>query len=160
MAPIVAATRIPSVSWFLQVRPQSGLQITLRRDSCGTLICGDLGIFQKSHHLITNVFKNSSVIEYWQWRFIAFPLITARCIGFILKRPLSLAIASNLILVYAVFLLYCCYVYERAPQIASIEATRIRADSTVSIGLILFTVCMLSFRVSHIYYLRPFRRLG
>jgi hypothetical protein len=111
------------------------------------------GIFQKSHDVLS-AFVNA---EYFQLFYIALPLFFAACCGVALKRPLLLAIASNLSLIYAIFLPCCWYVYERLPQQASLVFMSTPSGADYSLCLVLLVSCMLSFGVSHVVYFQALR---
>jgi hypothetical protein len=111
------------------------------------------GIFQKSHYVLSAFID----AEYFQLFYIALPLFIAACCGAALKRPLLLAIASNLSLIYAIFLPCCWFVYERSPQQASLGFMNTPSGTEYSLCLVLFVSCMLSFGVSHAVYFRALR---
>jgi len=108
------------------------------------------GIFQKSHYVLSAFVD----IEYSQLFCIALPLFLAACCGFALKRPLMLAIASNLSMVYAIFLPCCWYVWETSPQQASLGFTSMAFGAEYVLCLVVVASSVLSFGVSHAVYVR------
>src|SRR5205807_3290632 len=74
------------------------------------------GLFQQSYYVLSSIVD----IDAFQLVFIALPLLLAAVIGVALKRPLLLAIASNVSLVYACFLTYCSSLFGAAPQQAAL----------------------------------------
>ena len=111
------------------------------------------GVFQKSHYVFSGFFA----IEYFQLFYVAVPLFMTALYGAIFKRPLLLAIASNLSLVYAIFLPCCWFVYERLPQQASLGFMSTPSGADYSLYLVLVVSSMISFTVSHAVYLRALR---
>ena len=111
------------------------------------------GIFQKSHYVLSALVD----IEHSQLFCIALPLVLAAGCGFVLKRPLMLAIASNLSLVYAIFLPCCWYVWETSSQQASLGFLSAPFGADYVLCLVLVISSMLSFGVSHAVYLRALR---
>ncbi len=118
------------------------------------------GIFQRSHYVLSNRIE----IDSFQLLFIALPLFLAAALGAALKRPLVLAIASNLSFVYASFLVYCWYMFGGASQQASLAvagapvvAFTIPSSPYLYMMVVLVGSSLLSFVISHIAYLREFR---
>jgi hypothetical protein len=111
------------------------------------------GIFQKSHYVLSAFID----AEYFQLFCIALPLFFAACCGVALKRPLMLAIASNLSLIYAIFLPFCWYVWETSPQQASLGFTSMPFGADSVLCLVLVVSSVLSFGVSHAVYVRALR---
>jgi hypothetical protein len=108
------------------------------------------GIFQKGHYVLSAFID----VEYFQLFCIALPLFLAACCGLALKRPLMLAIASNLSLVYAIFLPYCWYAWETSPRQASLGFMSVPFGADYILCLVLVVSSMLSFGVSHAVYVR------
>jgi len=121
------------------------------------------GLFQHSYYVLSSVVD----IEGFQLVFIAFPLMLAAVLGIALKRPLLLAIASNVSLVYASFLTYCSTIVDTAPQQAalglwgaSVIPASIPTGPYLYLILVLLGSSFLSFAVSHIEYLRSIRKMA
>ena len=109
--------------------------------------------FQKSHYVLSAYFSGG----YFQLFCIALPLFLAACLGFALKRRLLLAIASNLSLVYAIFLPYCWYANGYSSQQASLKFMSVPTRGDDYLCLVLLMSCIISFCVSHVYYLMALR---
>jgi hypothetical protein len=111
------------------------------------------GIFQKSHYVLSAFID----VEYFQLFCIALPLFVAAWCGFALKRPLMLAIASNLSMVYAIFLPCCGYAWELSSQQASLGFMGMPFGADYVLCLVLVASSVLSFGVSHAVYVRALR---
>lgn len=109
------------------------------------------GIFQKSHYVISTFFA----VEYFQLLFIALPMFVAGWCGCAFKRPLLLAIASNLSLIYAIFLLCCWHVTQHSSREMPFGVMSLPSD--IELCSILLGACMFSVAVSHSYYFRALR---
>ncbi len=120
------------------------------------------GLFQQSYYVLSSIVD----IDAFQLVFIALPLLLAAVIGVALKRPLLLAIASNVSLVYACFLTYCSSLFGAAPQQAALGLWGTSAAPVAIPGpylylvLVLLGSSLLSFAVSHIEYFRAFRKMA
>jgi hypothetical protein len=121
------------------------------------------GLFQQSYYVLSSVVD----IEGFQLVFIALPLLLAAVLGIALKRPLLLAIASNLSLVYASFLTYCSNGFDAAPRQAALglwgasaPPVAIPTGPYLYLILVLLGSSLLSFAVSHIEYFRVFRKMA
>jgi hypothetical protein len=89
---------------------------------------------------------------------ITLPIILMADYGYLRERPLLLAIASNLSLVYAVFLGFSWYRIERPPSLlASSAPIAIPSGSTLSTLSVLLAASLVSFVVSHLVYFRAIR---
>ena len=114
------------------------------------------GMLQRSYYVLGAVLD----VAYFQLLYVAMPLFGLACYGLIFRRPLALAIASNLTLVCACFLLFCWCAYEPALQALSarqeaaltIIALPMQPDFYVCIALLGFS--LVSVVISHIVYLR------
>jgi hypothetical protein len=109
--------------------------------------------FQKSSYALS-VF---GTIRYAQLGLIAFPLIAMALGGIALRRPLVLAVASNLSLVYASFVLYADYLYDQAGREASISILTTYSNPDVVLCFVLVAASFLGFVDSHLYYIRAVR---
>jgi hypothetical protein len=109
--------------------------------------------FQKSNYALS-AYESMSYSQLW---LIAFPLVTMAYCGIALKRPLLLAIASNLSFVYASFVLYAGYMYEQSWREASLSLMTISSNPDFLICFVLLVASLLSFAVSHLYYIRAVR---
>jgi hypothetical protein len=109
--------------------------------------------FQKSSYALS-VF---GTIRYAQLGLVAFPLIAMALGGIALRRPLVLAVASNLSLVYASFVLYADYLYDQAGREASISILTTYSNPDVVLCFVLVAASFLGFVDSHLYYIRAVR---
>jgi hypothetical protein len=116
------------------------------------------GAFQRSYYILNNHVD----IGGFQFLFIALPLFLVAVLGFAFRRPLALAIASNLSFVYVSFVVYCSYMYDGFSQQASLSvasaavAWTVRSSPYLSMIAPLFGFSLLSFVISHIAYFRTF----
>lgn len=107
------------------------------------------GMFQESHYVIA-----ASYGDHPQFVFVALPLLAAAGLGLVFRRSLLLAASSNLSFAYAVFVLLA-WLRDKAPLQASLSQQYAAAsDSEIAVLLALVALCLLSFVVSHIVYLR------
>jgi len=111
------------------------------------------GLFQKTHYVL-NTYVD---IAYFQLLFVALPLFLVASYGLLRKRPLALAIASNLSCVYAAFLLDTAFT-SRALSAASLVSVTVSTMPDVVTGLILFGCSLLSLLISHISYVDLLRK--
>ena len=112
-------------------------------------------IFRKSRlHL-----GELSATPFAQLLMIAGPLALAACVGFALKRTLISAIASNLSLVYAAFLVYSWHHWQTFKQVkaASLISVQVPTGSDLYLFAILLIASVASFLASHCLYLRTAR---
>jgi hypothetical protein len=109
--------------------------------------------FQKTHYALS-AYEDISYSQLW---LVAIPLVTIAYGGIALKRPLLLAIASNLSFVYASFVLYAGYVYEQSWREASLSLMTVSSSPDFVICFVLIVASFLSFAVSHLYYIRAVR---
>jgi hypothetical protein len=92
-------------------------------------------------------------VAHGQLFLIAMPLFLLACGGFYCRRPLALAIASNLSFVHAAVL--ACAVYaDRPAAIASLTGFADVMAPHLGLCAGLLTCTLLSFSASHIIYLR------
>jgi len=110
------------------------------------------GIFQKSHYMLSAY----TGIGYFQFRFIALPLLALASVGLLFARPFVLAVAGNLSFVYALFLVYCWVLCEPAQE-ASLIPIAVPSAPDLSLGLVIFVSSLLSFVMSHMTYVRDIR---
>ncbi|MCU1340437.1 MAG: hypothetical protein JWO19_6018 [Bryobacterales bacterium] len=109
--------------------------------------------FQKSSYALS-AFGTVSYLQLW---LIAFPLIAMALGGIALRRPLLLAVASNLSLVYASFVLYADYLYDQGGRVASVSLVTPSANPDVVLCIILVAASFVGFADSHLYYIRAVR---
>jgi hypothetical protein len=115
-------------------------------------------LFQQSYYVLSSYVQVNS----FQLFFIALPLLLAAVCGYVFRRSLLLAVASNLSFVYASFLVYCSYMYDSASQQASLVAGpaavvfAVPSTPYVYIIVVLIGASLLSFVVSHVAYLGTF----
>jgi hypothetical protein len=88
---------------------------------------------------------------------IAFPLLAIALGGIALRRPLVLAVASNLSLVYAAFVLYADYLYDHAGREVSISILTTYSNPDAVLCLVLVAASFVGFVDSHLYYIRAIR---
>jgi len=111
------------------------------------------GLFQSTHYVL-NAYVD---IAYFQLLCIALPLFVVASYGLFRKRPLALAIASNLSCVYAAFLLYTAFT-SSALSAASLDSVTVSTTPVFLTGFVLFGCSLLSLMVSHISYVGLLRR--
>jgi hypothetical protein len=109
--------------------------------------------FQKSSYALSSL-ETVSCAQLW---LIALPLIAMALGGIALRRPLLLAVASNLSLVYASFVLYADYLYDQAGRASSVSLVTDSANSDVVLCIILVAASFLGCADSHLYYIRAIR---
>lgn len=115
------------------------------------------GIFQKADYVLSGYVD----VAYFQLLFIGLPLIVMAGCGFICRRRLMLAIASNLSFVYASFLILSWYINEQSWKQTSLQAASFQlvVPEGPDLGIIgaLLGASLLSLIVSHMSYLRAVR---
>jgi hypothetical protein len=114
------------------------------------------GMLQRSYYMLGGIFD----VAYFQLLYVALPLFGLACYGLFFQRPLALAIASNLTLICACFLLFSWFAFE--PAIQALSARQEAAltmvglptqpDFYVCIALLAFS--LVSVVISHVVYLR------
>ncbi len=110
-----------------------------------------LGPFRQGRDIMAAAFG----VTHGQLDLIGVPLLLVTLAGFCSKRPLVLAIASNLSLVYASFLTYAWHAH--GVETASLAAVRVGSVSDGYLGATLLGCALLSFAASHIIYIRAIR---
>jgi NADH:ubiquinone oxidoreductase subunit K len=111
-------------------------------------------MFQQSHYLLLDILK----VSYSQLLTIALPLFSLGCIGLLLRRPLPLAVASNLSMIYVALVFFSStgiFTYGKQASINSL-ATVPHPNWYVLLGLA--SCALLSFFVSHAIYVRSIYR--
>jgi hypothetical protein len=112
------------------------------------------GVFQRSHYVLSDFIA----VPCAQLVVIALPIIVMAGYGYLRERPLLLAIAGNLSLVYAVFLGFSWYRIERPPSLlASAAPIAIPSGPTLSTWSVLLAASLVSCVVSHLVYFRAIR---
>lgn len=123
-------------------------------------------IFQRSHYVLSDRFD----IPYFQLIFVAIPILLLVAGGTVFRRPLAVAAASNLSLVYAVFLAYAWYLVEAPPPLTAsltgspylstltLSASSLTSGPRAIVFVALLISALLSFGVSHFLYFRAMRR--
>jgi hypothetical protein len=109
--------------------------------------------FQRSSYALSTF----GTMRYAQLCLIAFPLIAMALGGIALGRPLVLAVASNLSLVYSSFVLYADYVYDHAGREGSMWIVTTSSKPDVVLCFVLVAASFLGFVNSHLYYIRAIR---
>jgi hypothetical protein len=119
-------------------------------------------VFQRSHYLLSDKFD----IPYLQFLAVAVPVFALASAGFVLRRPLMAAAATNLSFVYVVFLAFAWHAVETPALVtATLEPSRSLAAfgwSALTLGsgphvfvlVVMLIPALLSFVVSHLFYLR------
>jgi hypothetical protein len=125
------------------------------------------GLFQRSHYVLSDRFA----IPYFQLFGVALPILFLACFGAARRRPLMVAAASNLSLIYALFLAGAWHLVETPALVAaSLDSSRLYAALswsalTLSSGphvlvlLAMLIPCLYSSAASHLFYLRAGRRM-
>jgi hypothetical protein len=111
------------------------------------------GIFQRSHYVLAGAVD----IAYFQLLFIALPIFFLAAYGFLFRRRLCLAIASNLSLVFVCFVFFSWWAYEPSVQEASLTLVNIPAQPDFILCGALLGFSLLSFVGSHLAYLHELR---
>jgi hypothetical protein len=124
------------------------------------------GIFQRSHYVLSDKLN----LPYFQLLLVAVPILLLAGAGAVCRRPLMVAVASNLSLIYALFLAYAWHLVETPALVAaSLGSSQIYSALSWSAftlssgphGLVLMAMlipALLSFAVSHLVYIRAVRR--
>jgi hypothetical protein len=109
--------------------------------------------FQRSSYALS-AYDTLGCSQFW---IIAVPLIALMFCGATFKRPLLLAAASNLSLVYASFVLCADYLYDQSWREASLSFMTVSSSPHFLFCVVLVAASLLSFTVSHVYYIRAVR---
>jgi len=109
------------------------------------------GLFRNIHFFLLADFD----IVHWQLLLVGLPLFSMACCGLFFGRRLILAVASNLSLVYVLFLL-CCDCWPPIEQ-SALATIRIPTCAEFLVACVLFGSSLLSFVISHVAYLRAIR---
>jgi hypothetical protein len=162
VGPIVVAVLIASAeaaAYALAEHPSSAFAWYLNLEV--------FGLFQRSHYVLSD----RLAVPYLQLFGVALPILLLACVGAMLRRQLMVATASNLSLIYALFVAYAWHLVETpALAAASLESSRIYAALswsalTLSSGphvlvlLAMLIPCVYSSAASHLFYLRARRRM-
>ena len=110
-------------------------------------------IFQRSYY----VFGSFTDLPAAQLLFIATPIMLAACYGLLRNRRLPLAIASNVSVVYAVFLIYSWNSVRTPTLQASLTTVAIPSGPGFTLLLALIVSSLASMFVSHLLYFRAVR---
>ena len=110
-------------------------------------------IFQRSHYVLTGTVD----IAYFQLLFVALPIFLLASYGFLFRRRLCLAVASNLSLVFVSFLFFSWWAYEPSVREASLTVVSMPTGPDLFLCGALLGFSLLSFLVSHIAYLHELR---
>ena len=108
--------------------------------------------FQASNYAL-GAYETMSYSQFW---FVAVLLFIIGYGGIIFRRPLLLAISSNLSFVYASFV-YAGYLYGQSGRQASLSLVTVWSDPAFPLSFVLIAASFLSFAVSHLYYIRAVR---
>jgi hypothetical protein len=111
------------------------------------------GIFQRSYYVLSSF----TDIPAPELIFIATPVMLAACYGLLRNRRLPLAIASNISVVYAVFLMYS-WNSGRTPSLqASLTTIAVPPGPGFALLAVLIISSLASMLVSHLLYFRAVR---
>ena len=110
-------------------------------------------LFQKSHAVLGG-FIDLPFSQLW---LVAFPLIVSAFAGLYLRYRLLIALASNLSLVYACFIVYSWYNLQYSVMSASLHAIPLPDSTDLLLFAILALASLLSSFVSHLFYIRELR---
>ena len=143
---VVAAS--DTASWALSQSPSSALLWYLHLEV--------FSIFRRSRWLLADF----GSLPFAQLLLIAGPLGLVALLGIILRRNLLVALASNLSLLYAAFLIGGWYAWISPGKItsASLTAVHVPSDSNFYLLLILLIASTVSFSASHLLYIRVLRK--
>jgi hypothetical protein len=112
------------------------------------------GVFQRSHYVLSDFLG----VPWSQFIVVTLPIFVIAGYGYVRRRMLPLAVASNLSLLYALFLGFSWYRIERPPSLlASLAPIAIPSGSTLSMLSVLLGASLVSFVVSHLVYFRAIR---
>jgi hypothetical protein len=107
-------------------------------------------IFQRSHSLLPPAIG----VPYAQFLFVALPLFALALYGLLRGGALPLAVASNLSLVYAAFLIFVAANTQQHHLAASLSGVAVATVSTGYLTVMLIGVSFAAALVSHGCYLR------
>jgi hypothetical protein len=125
------------------------------------------GLFQRSHYVLSDRFA----LPYFQLVAVALPILFLACGGVVCRRLLLVATASNLSLIYALFLAYAWHLVETPALVAAslgsspLYAALSWSALTLSSGPHLFVLLsalipsLFSCAASHLVYLRAVRQM-
>ena len=112
------------------------------------------GMFQTSHYALSRYVQ----IAYFQLFFVAVPLLATACIGFCFQIRLLLALASNLSLLYLVFVFWSWLRVASLPQAAlMIQHGAIPTGPDKCMLVVLLGLSLSSSLGSHVIYLQMSR---
>jgi hypothetical protein len=112
------------------------------------------GIFQRGNYVLSDFIG----APWSQFVVVTLPIFLMAGYGYVRRRMLPLAVASNLSLLYAVFLGFSWYRIERPPSLlASLAPIAIPSGSTLSMLSVLLGASLVSVVVSHLVYFRAIR---
>ena len=145
---LLAVTAAESASWALTQFPSSALLWYLNLEV--------FTLFRRSRWILSD----AGSFPFAQLLLIAGPLVFMALLGLILRRNLLVAIASNLSLVYATFLLGSWYAWGTYGTIdsASLSLVHVPNGSNFYLFLVLFAASVASFSASHLLYIRALHK--
>jgi hypothetical protein len=111
------------------------------------------GVLQRSFYAFSGVID----IAYFQLLYIALPVFLLACCGLFLRRRLILAVASNLSLAFACFLIGSWWAFEPTTQEVSLTVIGLPTQPDFYLAIVLLASSLLSGVMSHIAYLRVLR---
>src|SRR5258708_7665625 len=143
LALLLAVAAADSASWALSQSPSSAFLWHLNLEV--------FSLFRRSRWILSDV----GSLPFAQLFLIAGPLGLMALLGIILRRNLLLAIASNLSLVYAVFLLASWYAWNSYGTVSftSMTAVNVPTSGNFYLFLVLLVASMASFLASHLFYI-------
>ena len=135
-------------SWALSQAPASALLWYLNLEV--------FSAFRRSRWLLLDL----GSLPFAQLLLIAGPLGLIALLGIALRRNLLVAIASNLSLVYATFVLFSWYAWSShgTVSIASLSVVQVPTGGSFYLFLVLLAASVASFSASHLFYIRALRK--
>ena len=145
---LLAVAAADYASWALSRSPSSALLWYLNLEV--------FGLFRRSRWMLSDF----GSLPFAQLLLIASPLALLALLGMILRRNLLVAIASNLSLVYATFLLASSYAWTSYGTVssASLNAVHVPTGGNLYLFFVLLIATMASFSASHLVYIRALRK--
>jgi hypothetical protein len=145
---LLAVAAADSASWALSQSPSSALLWYVNLEL--------FSAFRRSRWMLSDVVS----LPFAQLFLIAGPLGLMAFLGILLRRNLLLAIASNLSLAYAVFLVASWYAWTSygMASSASLSAVHVPTGGNFYLFLVLLVASVASFLASHLFYIRALRK--
>jgi hypothetical protein len=148
VALLLAAAAADSAAWALSQSPSSALLWYLNLEV--------FSLFRRSRWIMSDL----GSLPFAQLLLIAGPLAFLAFLGTILRRNLLVAIASNLSLVYATFVLFSWHAWtsQARVSIASLSAVQVPTGESFYLFVVLLVASAASFSASHVLYIRALRK--